>query len=98
MVFKIFSAQVDRRLEIDAIVTEIDETHEFVMGKAGKQAVFVECDFCVIQDQPGFFVGARSKLLRGKTAEADMLFKICDGSAVIGAAVFFCCCVDSWKV
>lgn len=63
MVFKIFSAQIDWCLKIDSIVTEIDETHEFVMRKAGEKAVFFKCDFCVIQDQPGFFVGARSKLL-----------------------------------
>lgn len=40
MVFKIFSAQVDRCFEINAVVAEVDETYEFVMGKAGKQAVF----------------------------------------------------------
>lgn len=40
MVFKIFSAQVDRRFEINAVVAEVDETYKFVMGKAGKQAVF----------------------------------------------------------
>ena len=40
MVFKIFSAQIDWRFEINAVVAEVDETYEFVMGKAGKQAVF----------------------------------------------------------
>ena len=40
MVFKIFSEQIDWRFEINAVVAEVDETYEFVMGKAGKQAVF----------------------------------------------------------
>lgn len=37
---QIFSAQIDWRFEINAVVAEVDETYEFVMGKAGKQAVF----------------------------------------------------------
>lgn len=95
MIFEIFSAQVDRCLEIDAVVTEVDETYEFVMGKAGEQAVFCQCDLLVIQDQPCFFVGARGKLLRGEAAKADMFFQIGDGSTVIDAAIFFGCCINT---